>query len=225
MLSKILILAFLAGMSVSTPTPAPVFAQISARDGSSAAGQLLQIAPTSGTCAGAPVAAECETNVQAAPYLISAMSEYNITTAPEIAAVLSVIAYESGEFKYNINHFPGTPGQGTRNMQIADFNLLYAKSIPALASQISTMTTASTTSGLSNDQLNAIRALVLPDQYSWASGAWYLATQCASVRPALQAGGQASYQLYLNCIGATDSSELSARLAYWTRANTAFGIS
>lgn len=153
------------------------------------------------------------------------MSEYGITSVQEMAGVLSVIAYESGQFKYNINHFPGNPGQGTRNMQMPNYNLEYAQSIPALSSQLSAITTANSISGLSNDQLNAIRALVLPDEYTWASGAWFLTTKCASIRSALQAGGQAGYEAYLGCIGATSQDEQAARLAYWNSANAAFGIS
>ncbi|KUJ08552.1 uncharacterized protein LY89DRAFT_690986 [Mollisia scopiformis] len=220
-------MAALAGVVLSNPTPSPIFGQISTRDSAvTAAAALLQIAPTSGSCSGAPAAGECATNVQAAPYLISAMQQYSIYNLHEVAAVLSVIAYESGEFKYNINHYPGTPGQGTRNMQMASFNLMYAKSIPALATSLSAITTADSTSGLSTDQVNAIRVLVLPDEYTWASGAWFYSTQCSSsVKSAVQAGGQAGWDAYLGCIGATDSSESSARLAYWTRANTAFGLS
>ena len=103
-----------------------------------------------------------------------------------------------------------------------NYNLLYAKSIPALSSSLAAITTASSTEGLSDDELNAIRALVLPDQYSWGSAAWFLTTQCASARAALQAGGQAGYETYLACVGTSATSD---RLAYWTRANSALGIS
>lgn len=107
-------------------------------------------------------------------------------------------------------------------MQMPNYNLLYAKSIPALSSSLAAITTASSTEGLSDDELNAIRALVLPDQYSWGSAAWFLTTQCASARAALQAGGQAGYEAYLACVGTSATSD---RLAYWTRANSALGIS
>jgi hypothetical protein len=162
--------------------------------------------------------------VDAAPFLIKAMSQYGITSPPEIAALLSLIAYETGDFKYNTNHYPapGRPGQGTRNMQMANYNLMYAQSIPALSTKLSAITTGTSTSGLSDDQLNAIRALVVPDEYSWGSAAWFLTTQCASTRAALQAGGQAGYASYLSCVGTSATSD---RLAYWTRANTALGIS
>lgn len=190
--------------------------------GDTASSQLLKIAPTSNTCEGAPFPSECMTAEQAAPYLITAMQTYKITSLPEISAILSLIAFETGEFKYNINHYPGRAGQGTRNMQMANYNLLYAQSIPTLSSGLSAITTATSTAGLSDDQLNAIRALVLPDEYSWGSAAWFLTSQCAGIRSQLQAGGQAGYESYLGCIGTSVTDD---RLAYWTRANAAFGIS
>lgn len=214
--------ALASAASFLPPTSFPNLASRAA--GASAASQLLIIAPTSNTCSGAPFPSECATADQAAPYLISAMSQYSVTSPPEIAALLSLVAYETGDFKYAINHYPspGRPGQGTRNMQMPNYNLLYAKSIPALSSSLAAITTASSTEGLSDDELNAIRALVLPDQYSWGSAAWFLTTQCASARAALQAGGQAGYEAYLACVGTSATSD---RLAYWTRANSALGIS
>ncbi|KAG0648174.1 hypothetical protein D0Z07_5849 [Hyphodiscus hymeniophilus] len=215
----------LASLGCAATLPIASFTNIHNRQaGSSAATQLLQIAPTSNTCSGAAFPSECATADQAAPYLISAMSTHGITCPPEIAALLSLITYETGDFKYAINHYPapGRPGQGTRNMQMSNYNLLYARSIPALAPSLAAITTAESTDGLSDDELNAVRALVLPDEYAWASAAWFLKTQCASVRPQLQAGGQAGFAAYLGCVGTSATSD---RLAYWTRANTAMGIS
>jgi hypothetical protein len=212
----------MATLTTSTPIPQPSFLTPRA-PGDSAVSMLLEIAPTSNTCAGAPVPSECATATQAAPYLITAVSQYGITSAPEIAALLSLIAFETGDFKYNINHYPGRAGQGTRNMQMPDYNLQYALSIPALVGQVQAITSqTTTTTGLSDSQLNAIRALVLPDQYTWASAAWFYTTKCASVRSQVQAGGQAGLNAYLGCVGTTATSD---RLAYWTRANTAFGLS
>lgn len=190
----------------------------------SAAAQLLLIAPTSNTCDGAPYPDECETAATAAPFLIDAMQNYQITSSAEIAALLSLIAYETGEFKFAINHYPapGNPGQGTRNMQQAAYNLEFALSILALRSSALALAPASTTTSLSDNELNEIRALVLPDEYSWASAAWFLKTQCASIRSQLQAGGQSGWEAYLDCVGTTSTPD---RLAYWTRAKTAFGIS
>jgi hypothetical protein len=179
MLFTTIYLLLLGATASASAIPASSFSPLSSRQaGTSAASMLLIIAPTSRSCGSAPAASECATNVDATPYLIKAISDYSITSPPEIAAVLSLIAYESGDFKYNINHYLalGRLGQETRNMQMANYNLMYAKSIPALVSQLSVITTATSTSGLSDDQLNVIRALVLPDDYSFASSAWFLTT-------------------------------------------------
>lgn len=193
--------------------------------GTSAATMVQTIATTSTSCAGAAYADECETALQAAPFLIQAFQTYKIYSPAEMSALLSLVAYESGEFKYNRNHFPapGRPGQGTRNLQMANYNLEYALSIPALKSQAQALAPAGTTTGLTDDTLNSILALVLPDEYAWASAAWFLTTQCdASVRTQLQSGGQAGWENYLTaCVGTSATSD---RQAYWTRANTAFRI-
>ena len=211
----------LAALASAVPIGTPSLLNSRAA-GDTAAAMLRQIAPTSNTCSGAPFPSECETADQAAPFLINAMISYGIYSPPELSAVLSLIAFETGDFKYAINHFPGRAGQGTRNMQMPDFNLEYAMSIPALKAQAQAIAPSGTTAGLSDAQLNAIRALVLPDQYAWASAAWFLTTKCASIRPQLQAGGQAGWEAYLGCVGTSATSD---RQAYWQRANAAFGIS
>ncbi|KAI0996017.1 hypothetical protein K3495_g12164 [Podosphaera aphanis] len=181
--------------------------------------QLLKIAPSSESCPSPP--GECATSSQAVPFLNNAMSKYGITTPGEKASILALIAFESDNFKYNTNHFPapGHPGQGTRNMQSAAFNLEYIKSIPDLASQ----TSYTSTEGLSPTQLNEIRALVLPDEYTWATGAWFLTQQksCADARTALQAGNDNGFTAHMQCVGVSPTEE---RLAYWRAAKSAFGL-
>jgi len=218
-----LVLVFTSILALSSAQPLSLVLP-QKRAGTTAADQLRTIAPTSNSCSGAPVPTECETADTAAHFLIDAMQQYDIYSPAELSALISLVAFETGDFKYNTNHYPapGRPGQGTRNMQMPQFNLEYALSIPALKAQAQALAPAGTTTGLSDDVLNEIRALVLPDQYAWGSAAWFLTSQCASVRPQLQAGGQAGWEAYLGCVGTTATSD---RMAYWTRANTAFGIS
>ncbi|KAI4155349.1 MAG: hypothetical protein L6R39_001271 [Caloplaca ligustica] len=97
---------------------------------------LLAIAPKAGTCDGAPSPAECKTADEALSFINQSFRTYGITSLGEAAAVISIMAFESGDFKYNVNHFPGVPGQGTRNMQSPAFNLQYAQSIPALKDKL-----------------------------------------------------------------------------------------
>ena len=105
---------------------------------------------------------------------------------------------------------------------MANYNLLYAQSISALSSNLSAITTATTTTGLTDDELNAIRALVLPDDYSFGSGPWFLKTQCQSAMTALEADADTGFTAYMSCVGTSATSD---RLAYFTRAKAAFGLS
>ncbi|KAI9848493.1 MAG: hypothetical protein M1838_000493 [Thelocarpon superellum] len=186
--------------------------------------QVLQVSPAANTCTGAPYADECATAAQAAPYITAGFQTYSITTSGEAAALLSLMAFESGDFKYDKNHFPapGRPGQGTRNMQSAAFNKEYAASIPSLASQFSSLASQ----GDDDTTENAIRQLVLADQYDFASAAWFLTSQCSSaVRSALQGSSGSegvalqAWQDYISsCVGTSPTSD---RQAYWEKAVTA----
>lgn len=185
-----------------------------------AADQVLAIAPKSSSCAVST--GECRTAEQAASALINAFLKYSIYNMNEVSMVLSLIAFESVDFQFKTNQVPGRPGQGTSNMQMASFNLMYANSIPELAPKVAAITTAKDVTGLSNDQLNAIRALVIPDEYNFASGMWFLTTQCASSRAAMQAGGSAGFAAYMSCVGTPVTDD---RTAYFVRAQKAFGTS
>lgn len=75
--------------------------------------QLVAISPKSTTCAGAEFPAQCRTAAQAVPAIVSSFATYGITSPAEMAAVVGIMAFESGDFKYNINYTPGNPGQGS----------------------------------------------------------------------------------------------------------------
>ncbi|KAI9761970.1 MAG: hypothetical protein M4579_000753 [Chaenotheca gracillima] len=185
------------------------------------AAQLQQIAPTSNTCSGAPAADECRTATQAAPLISQAFSTYAISTPGEMAALIGLMAFETDDFKYDKNHYPGTPGQGTRNMQMITYNYKYAASIPALVSQLQAAAPGGTVP-TDPDAQNAVRQLVLTDQYDFGSAAWFLTTQCGpSVRAGLQAGSETGWETYISsCVGTTVTDD---RKAYWTRALAALG--
>ena len=93
------------------------------------ASSILHIAPGTSSCANPPAAGECRTAAQAAPYIAISFTNVDISDFHSQAALLALMLYESGDFKYKINHFPapGTPGQGTRNMQSPEFNAKYAE--------------------------------------------------------------------------------------------------
>ncbi|PNH43529.1 hypothetical protein VD0004_g3978 [Verticillium dahliae] len=187
---------------------------------------ILATAPKSASCdPAADFAAECRTAAEAAPYLIKAFSDHKVYAPAEISALLSLIAFETGDLKYNRNHFPapGRPGQGTRNLQMINFNLAYALDVPELRAEAESITAGVGADSLTDDQKNKVLELVLPDKYSWASAAWFLTTQCdASVRAALQSGSREGLDKYLSeCVGTEVTDD---RVAYWQRAKDAFGI-
>ncbi|KAJ3713134.1 hypothetical protein C8R42DRAFT_552034, partial [Lentinula raphanica] len=139
---------------------------------------------------------ECRTAAQALPFVNKGFADYNITTLGEKAALLSLMSFESGGFQFNINHSPGNPGQGTRNLM----------EFPSL----------------SNKTKNAIRAVVLGDGLSFGSAMWFY-TQSGATRvgqpgpgclqmpgmvEGLQAQTETGWENYItNCVGTTVTDE------------------
>ncbi|KAJ5326322.1 uncharacterized protein N7506_009424 [Penicillium brevicompactum] len=201
---KLLPLTFLLALTTAAP--------ISTRDTLTEA-QLISIAPKSSSCDDAPAEGECATAKQAAQFTSQSFDTYKVTSKAEQAAVISLMAFESDDFKYNKNHYPGVAGQGTRNMQFPEFNKKYAASIPALKDKIA---------GVSDpaDLLDLLRNDGATD---FGSGAWFLTTQCSKdVRSALADGSEAGWQKYTTeCVGTTVTDD---RKAYWQRAVKALGV-
>ncbi|KAI9719183.1 MAG: hypothetical protein M1828_006276 [Chrysothrix sp. TS-e1954] len=193
----------LAGLIVVlvTTTAAPIPLQCPPH--SLTAETLLQIAPTSNTCSGALFPDECRTASQAACPIASSFAEYDITHPAVQAALISLIAYESTDFKYSQNHFPapGVPNQGTRNMQSPTNNQKYAASLGGIA----------------------YTELQSNDNDSFGSAAWFISTQCGlHFRQAMWTGSQSAYEAYLqDCVAAEPNAQ---RLAYWNKAMKAFGL-
>ena len=178
---------------------------------------VQEIAPAATSCPSSN--SDCRTAAQAAPWIAQGMYQYGIFSVNQMAAVVSLMAYESDNFEYKHNIDPGRPGQGTANMQMAPYNLKYAKQIDAVKGKVANYTS---TDSLSDDELNAILALVTPDKYNFASGPWFLKTQCTqSVRDQLDANADSGFQAYMQCVGTAVTSD---RLAYFDRAKKAFGI-
>lgn len=75
--------------------------------------QILAIAPTSSTCDNPPAEGECATADQAAPYISDSFTTYGVDNVAEQAALIGLMAFETLDFKYNRNHFPGVAGQGS----------------------------------------------------------------------------------------------------------------
>ncbi|KAL6246390.1 hypothetical protein RBB50_006626 [Rhinocladiella similis] len=181
-----------------------------------AVSQLLAIAPSSNSCANAPVPSECTvTTASLAQIIIASFARYNVTTGLEQAALLSWMAFESAEWKYNRNHFPapGRPGQGTRVMMMPNYVAEFAGSFEELTDEVA---------GAGGDP-DKVLGLVAGDEYSFAAAAWYYGTQCPQgVKEAVQTSGEQGWEEFVTaCIGTTVTTE---RRGYWVKACNALNI-
>lgn len=170
---------------------------------------ILAVAPETATCDSS--LPECATAAVAAPNIAISFYNFGITSFGAQAAILSLILFESGSFKYSRNHFPapGKPGQGTRNMQSPAYNLKYAQWLASVCKNC----------GISADQVAAadksgpadVLALVNGDQWGFGSASWFLKTQCdASILAGLADASEVSWEAYIGCIGTTVTDDRKA---------------
>ncbi|CDM37528.1 hypothetical protein DTO013E5_7675 [Penicillium roqueforti] len=198
--------------TTATPLPTTLFTR-NRNNAALTESQLVTIAPSSKSCTDAPAAGECATAKQAAKFTSQSFDTYKVTSKAEQAAVISLMAFESGDFKYNKNHFPGVAGQGTRNMQSPSFNKKYAASLPALKDKLATV----------NGPAELLDLLRNDGATDFGSGAWFLTTQCSKeVRAALADGSETGWQRFISdCVGTSVTDE---RKEYWERAVKAIGV-
>ncbi|KAI5797802.1 hypothetical protein EDC01DRAFT_651357 [Geopyxis carbonaria] len=128
---------------------------------------ILAVAPASAECTDPELIRlkECRTADQALPAIAASFERMNVTTVGEGAALLATMAFESGDFMYNRNKNPGTPGQGTKAMMVPLWVQEYAReSFPEMGS------------GNVTDDAYAEKALkkVWDDEYSFNAAAWFL---------------------------------------------------
>ncbi|KAF2252793.1 hypothetical protein BU26DRAFT_209565 [Trematosphaeria pertusa] len=173
---------------------------------------LIAIDPKTASCDGATFPAECADASRAAASISKSFEKYSIASPGEQAALIALMLYESGSFKYNKNHYPepGRPGQGTRNMQMPQFNIDYAASLFGSAAVQSA------------GSLDGVLELVSKDEESFGSAAWFLSTKCsADVRTGLADATPEGWAAYLTqCIGTTDTPD---RDTIWKAAVQALG--
>ena len=178
-----------------------------AASGSITASQLTQIAPTTVSCDGAPFPEECADATTAATALNSSFEKYGITKAEEKAALIAYTLFESGEYKYSKNHYPGRPGQGTRMMAMPNFIAEYASA----AADPSALASAA-------GNVDAILATVNGDaDKSFGSAAWFYSNKCTdAVKTGVRDGSMIGWQNFMTvCVGTTNDP---AREEYWTKA-------
>jgi hypothetical protein len=194
------------------------------------AAQLIQFAPQSVSCnATAEFADECRNATQAAPFINQGFAQFGIDSAGEKAALLSLMAFETNDFQFDRNHFPapGRPGQGTRNLMMYPFVLDYALDTPSVAAQAQVVSQGKngTDPTVSDDTKNAVLALVLVDDLSFASAMWFYKrsgpqkTGCAAnatIVQGLQSQTRAGWELFItSCIFTTVTDD---RASVWENA-------
>ncbi|PHH62940.1 hypothetical protein CDD81_6573 [Ophiocordyceps australis] len=164
---------------------------------------------------------ECRSASQAAPFIASALQKYKLTCAGQAASVIALMAFESVNFRFKHNVSPGRAGQGTANMQMASFNLDYARSLPEVRDKIPAG--VSSVEGQSKQTLNQILALVQPDEYNFGSGPWFLRSKCDAKVVQGLAGGDVDegFQKHMACVGVVVDE---ARRGYFERAKRAFKV-
>lgn len=202
------------------PTIATIFlglATFASAEPLSPAAIIEQIAPDSVSCEGK--SDECRTAEQAAPFIFDSMCQYGIQDPNQIAAIISLMAFECGQFVYKRNAFPGRPGQGTANMQMPPFNLKYAQSLEGVRDEVANVTT---TEGQSDAELNRILDLVTVDEYNFGSGPWFVKSECApEVLESLKQDIDTGFEAYMACVGVEVNEE---RLVFLERAKVAFDL-
>lgn len=215
---SLLLTTALSLTTLARPTPTPDTTTSSACH-TITAEQLIAIDPTTATCPGTgDFASECADASRAAPALTAAFSKYSIHDPATQAALIAIMLYESGSFKYNHNHFPapGRPGQGTRNMQMAPFNEKYATELfgaDAVANAKATGTEATPE--------DRVLALVQGDAESFGSAAWLLSGCEQGVKDGLATGSMAGWDAYLTgCVGTTHTED---RDVAWAKAKEVLG--
>ncbi|CBX95538.1 hypothetical protein IAQ61_004369 [Plenodomus lingam] len=168
------------------------------------AAKIEIIEPTTATCDAAPFPEECADSKTAAAALNGSFEKYKITAVGEVAALVAYTLFESGNYKYKQNHYPGRPGQGTRMMAMPNYVNEYTTTV-AGADAVAQAEAAGGDAGLV-----AVLALAnADDQKSFGSAAWYLTTKCTpKVRAGLVAETVDGWHNFLTqCIGTTAAAE------------------
>ena len=193
---------------------------------------IIAMAPTTVSCVNSVAFPdECATARDAAPALNSAFKKYDISAPGTRAALIALMLFESGNFVYNQNHFPGRPGQGTRNMQMYKFNEEYATELfgaKAVATAQAEAKDAAQKAGkneteTANDQMRNVLKLVQGPEESFASAAWYLTKKCdAKYETGLATGDMDGWDAYLTeCI---ETDHTPDRDTLWIEAKKALGV-
>ncbi|KAJ2642472.1 hypothetical protein GGF44_001651 [Coemansia sp. RSA 1694] len=120
---------------------------------------------------GAPVS-ECATNKQAVIGIDAGIKKFKVTRRGEIVASIAWMLFESGGWKFNINHTPGTIGQGTRCMMMWEFISEYAESI--FPEEYKKLLGSETAEKATDKVKTSVINLVLTNNISFSAAFWFL---------------------------------------------------
>lgn len=143
--------------------------------------QVLIAAPETASCSVS--GGQCSNANVAAKALNDAFATYGLKTLGQKAGMMAYMGFESVGFQWNTNQYPGRPGQGTKSMLMFAHLYNFAKSFPELHGPVAQHSPGGVLAEVnysnadalfSNDAKNAIRALVLGDNYTFKGGPWYL---------------------------------------------------
>ncbi|KAI5837007.1 hypothetical protein DFP73DRAFT_569564 [Morchella snyderi] len=223
--SKVLFASLVSLVAVNGVTAATFSTNI--KIGALTESQVLAIAPNSADCSKASFPDECTNATVATEQLNIAFKAYKVWSLGPKAALASLIAFESGDFVYNFNHFPGRPGQGTKAMLMFKWIYKFAlwsgfnEEVSDIVGKPAESVTEAETATFSNDTMNAIRALVLPVNLTFKAAPWYLVKQCKREHyEGLITDGYEGFKNYIElCIEAGDITE--DRTAKWCTAVSA----
>ena len=184
--TSLLFSTVLPWLATAAPTYTPFQADVVI--GNITADQVRQFAP--GT-AGCPVSTlECTSCQDTADGLNEAFSAYNFMTLGQKAGMIAYMEFESVDFTYNTNQFPGRPGQGTKCMLMPPHLYNFVNSFPELQPQLQSLSPYAAKDGVNwgnydalfpdDNTRNQIRALVLPNKYTFKCATWFMTSYPAA---------------------------------------------
>ena len=151
------------------------------------ADQVSKFAPGTSACTTSTL--ECTSCQDTANGLNDAFKTYGFTTLGQKAGIIAYMAFESVDFAYNTNQFPGRPGQGTKCMLMPPHLYNFAISFPELKPQVESLSPSAAKDGVTygnydalfseDTTRNQIRALVLPNEYTFKCATWFMTSYTA----------------------------------------------
>ncbi|PIA15377.1 hypothetical protein COEREDRAFT_87992 [Coemansia reversa NRRL 1564] len=165
---------------------------------------------------------ECVTNAEALEPINKAIRKFGVIERGEIVATIAWMLEETQGWKYNINHFPGNPGQGTRTLMLWKYVNMYAQQVQSNA-YIKAIGSFSNDPETADDKTkNNVRELVLNDNDSFGAGFWYIATQETDFHNSdtqLRDGNKDDYKVYVD--KGIDTLWSDSRGTWWDKVNSA----